>query len=208
MQKPAYAGLRRLLEEAGFFGQKGSRLRRLSRLPSVAPKEAGFFGQKPAPFWPEKPAFWPKEPALARKRAGLRRLSRLLPWRPKVEPAPAGSAGFFWPGKEPAYTGFCRLLLAGFWPALAGSFRGAQRISPAKSTSPPRVDKRRGSAPERCCSWELSYAARGFCGKHSCGAQRKTMSRRKPAFPVFSWVLRAGFCRLWQNRLLLAKRGP
>ena len=158
-------------------------------------------------LWPEKSRLWlEKEPAYA----GFRRLpfplgatgkSRLL-WPKAGSSLARKEAGF--PGQKPAssWPGKSRLP-----PASPASFRGARLLSPAESTSPHSADKRRCSAPERCCIWAPFDAPRLVSGKHSYGAQGKQGSRRKPAFTGFSWCGKAGFCRLCQSRLVPAKRG-
>ena len=187
-KKPAYAGLR--------------------RLPSVAPTEAGFFGQKPA-------SFGQKKPASGRKGAGFRRLSRL--------PVSVGRHG-----KEPAQAGGSRLLsgqeksrltqakagsfLARKEPAFAG-FAGSFPVAP-KGMSPARV--RHLLAPTSGATRLLNDvifghpfdAPGGKCGKHSYSAQRKGRKRRKPLSSGFSWVRKAGFCRLCLSRPVTRETGP
>ena len=187
-KKPAFAGFR--------------------RLPSVAPKE------EPA-FWPKAGSFGQKAGFFGQKRSRLTPASRRLlsVGRHGEEPAKAGESRLLlWPERSRLTPAEAGSSLAGKKPAYAGSrrlpFRGAQRMSPAKSTSPPSRDKRGYSAPERCHIWAPFCIPRRKCGKHSYGAQRFQGSRRKPAFLGFPGCREAGFCRLRQFWPEPAKRGP
>ena len=115
-QKPAFF----LLAKAGFFLWPEAGLHRLSRLLS---------GQNRSRLWPGKPAYTGLQPALARE-AGLHRLTAGFGQESRLTPA---SAGFGL--KEPAYTGFGRLLARGsrLTPALAGSFLQGGNLFPPSS---------------------------------------------------------------------------
>ena len=203
IMKPAYAGLRRLpsaKEEAGFLWSKPASLAKSRLFQAKAgffpAKEAGFSGQSrllsarkagqsrltPAPRFLWAP----------RGRAGQSRLSRL--------PFGQERAGLHRP-KKPASlarkgAGFCRLRRL--------PFRGAQRGEYVTAGTAQRAVS---SFLHDVISEAAPSEARSFCGKHSYRAQRKEGSRRKPAFPLFSWVGKAGFCRLWPFPAFPAKRG-
>ena len=204
MQKPAYAGF------AGFGLRKPAEagFRRLLLSVGRHGKGAGVSRRKPA-------SSGQKKPALARKASSFCRRSRLWPeagflWAPRKEPAKAGSRRLLSGQRKPALSArkagfFLARTEAGFGRLRRLPFRGAQRYEYVTA----------GTALCAVSSFlhDVIFEAprgaeRGLCGKHSYRAQRKEPSRQKPAFPVFSWVRKAGFCRLCRNRLLLAKRGP
>ena len=185
MQKPAYAGLRRLQ----LFLARRSRL---------SPAFAGSFrgaqrtGQSRLLPWPKEPAFGQKKPAFGRKGAGFwpKEAGSFSVGRHGKEPAHAGSAGsFFGPEKSRLTRPKPAPCSGRLWPALtkAGSFLPWRPTvwSPAESTSP---HGRQAAARllNDVVFGHLFRAAGRKRGKHSYGAQREERSRRKPAFTVFS----------------------
>ena len=207
LEKPAYAGLRRLLlaqEEAGS--------RRLTPAPLGATEGSRLTPAQPASFWPKrsrllaerKPAnaglsagFFPlgatgKEPAFLAKAGSFL-------W-PKEPAFPGQKPALFLGQKEPAFAGFRRLLFS------VGRHGSSRLLWPEYVTS--WRDKRATRLLNDVIFGDASGEAGSFCGKHSSSAQRKTMSRRKPAFLGFSWVQKAGFAGFGQNRSVPAKRGP